>query len=117
MRGAWILGAVLGIVLGVTLLTGVPGLGQVKVPPDFVMDKGEASPGPVTFSHEKHRAKVAKCTTCHLKAFKMKRGQSGAITLAALQEGKFCASCHDGKKTIAGVVAFPIDDCDKCHTP
>ncbi|MBI3003007.1 MAG: hypothetical protein HYY54_05220 [candidate division NC10 bacterium] len=75
------------------------------------------SPGPVTFSHEKHKAKVEKCTECHVKVFKMKRGQSGTITLAALQEGKFCGACHNGKKQIAGTVVFPIDACDRCHTP
>jgi c(7)-type cytochrome triheme protein len=117
MRRLFLLGAIPGLALGVLLLGGAPSLGQVKVPPDFVMEKGEASPGPITFSHVKHKAKVAKCTTCHLKTFKMKRGQSGTITLAALQDGKFCATCHDGKKTIGGVVVFPIDECDKCHTP
>lgn len=117
MRTAVILGVTLGIGLGVTFLATAPGLGQVKIPGDFTLEKGEASPGPVMFSHGKHKAKVAKCTTCHLKTFKMKRGGSGTITLAALQEGKFCGTCHDGKKKVAGVVVFPIDDCDKCHTP
>ena len=45
----------------------------------------------------------------------MKRAQSGKITLEALQEGKFCGACHDGKTEVAGVVVFPIDACDKCH--
>ncbi|MBI4627761.1 MAG: hypothetical protein HY729_03545, partial [Candidatus Rokubacteria bacterium] len=38
-------------------------LAQVKAPPDFTMDKADSSPGQVTFSHDKHRAKVAKCST------------------------------------------------------
>jgi c(7)-type cytochrome triheme protein len=79
------------------------------------MTKGDSSPGPVTFSHRKHLAKVQRCTTCHLKTFKMKRGGSGVITLESLQEGKFCGSCHDGKVEVAGTVVFPIDDCDRCH--
>jgi c(7)-type cytochrome triheme protein len=115
MRSAMILGVALSIALGVALLVGGPGLSQVKAPEDFVIQKGENSPGPVTFSHQKHLTKVDKCTTCHLKTFKMKRGQSGTITLEALQEGKFCGSCHDGKTQIAGTLVFPIDACDKCH--
>lgn len=115
MRFAWVPSLAMGMALVVILLAGAPGLGQVKMPEDFIMDKGENSPSPVTFSHEKHKAKVDKCTTCHLKTFKMKRGQSGKITLEALQEGKFCGACHDGKTQIAGTVVFPIDACDKCH--
>jgi c(7)-type cytochrome triheme protein len=92
-------------------------LPKSKIPPDFTIEQGKDSPGPVTFSHQKHRAKVEKCTACHAKTFKMKRGQSGTITLAALQEGKFCGACHDGKTQVAGTVVFPIDACEKCHTP
>lgn len=115
MRYASILGLAVGVTVGVVALSGVPGRSQVKMPEDFTMEKGEASPGPVTFSHAKHKAKVDKCTTCHLKTFKMKRAQSGKITLEALQEGKFCGACHDGKTEVAGAVVFPIDACDKCH--
>ena len=117
MRFASILGLAVGVTVGVVTLSGVPGRSQVKMPEDFTMEKGEASPGPVTFSHAKHKAKVDKCTTCHLKTFKMKRGASGQITLAAKMEGKYCGACHDGKKKFGGKVGFPIDECDKCHTP
>jgi c(7)-type cytochrome triheme protein len=78
------------------------------------MAEGENSPGPVTLSHRGHLSKVSKCTTCHLKTFKMKRGEFGAITLEAVQEGRFVGSCHAGKTDIAGVVLFPIDACDRC---
>jgi len=117
MRFATIVGVALGLGLGAVLLSGAPGLGQVTIPRDFPFDKAESSPGQVTFSHEKHKAKVDKCTTCHMKDFKMKRGASGQITLAAKQEGKFCGACHDGKTQVGGVVVFPIDECDKCHAP
>jgi c(7)-type cytochrome triheme protein len=88
---------------------------QVKAPPDFPIPKADTSPGPVTFSHQRHLAKVTKCSTCHMKDFKMKRGASGPITLEAKQQGRFCGSCHDGKTTIGGTVVFPIDQCDSCH--
>ncbi len=117
MRFIRLVGLALAVGFGIGLLAFSPGAAQVKVPPDFTFEKGKDSPAPVTFSHEKHKAKVDKCTACHVKVFKMKLGQSGPITLAALQEGKFCGACHDGKTQIAGTVVFPIDACDRCHKP
>jgi c(7)-type cytochrome triheme protein len=117
MRIASLVSLGLAAGFGVGLLSVGPGAAQVKIPPDFTLEKGQDSPGPVTFSHEKHKAKVEKCTACHVKTFKMKRGQSGTVTLAALQEGKFCGACHDGKTQVAGTVVFSIDACDRCHKP
>lgn len=91
------------------------GLAEVRIPPDFQIPKAETSPGDVTFSHAGHRAKVDKCSTCHMRDFKMKRGASGPITLVAKQDGKFCGACHDGKATVGGTVVFGIDECDRCH--
>lgn len=88
---------------------------QSRVPPDFPIAKQETSPGTVTFSHATHAAKVEKCSTCHMRDFKMKRGASGPITLEAKQQGKFCGSCHDGKTLVSGKPVFPIDECDRCH--
>jgi c(7)-type cytochrome triheme protein len=92
-------------------------LAEVKAPPDFTFDKAETSPGTVTFSHQKHLATVARCTRCHYKTFKMKRGASGPITLAAKMEGKACGVCHDGQKKFKDAVAFGVDECDRCHKP
>jgi c(7)-type cytochrome triheme protein len=117
MRFATTVGVALCLTLGTVVLTVAPGLGQVTIPRDFPMEKAEGSPGQVTFSHEKHRVKVDKCTTCHMRDFKMKRGGSGQITLAAKQEGKFCGACHDGKMQMGGVTVFPIDECERCHAP
>ncbi len=105
--------AVAGLVIGA--LVADPGLAQVKFPPDFKIPRADSSPGEVTFSHEKHRAKVEKCTTCHMKHFRMKRGQSEKVTLAAKQEGKLCGACHDGQTKMGGTVVFAIDQCDSCH--
>lgn len=117
MRFIRLVGVALAVGFAIGLLAFSQGAAQVKIPPDFTFEKGKDSPAPVTFSHEKHKAKVDKCTACHVKVFKMKKGTSGTITLAALQEGKFCGACHDGKTQIAGTVVFPIDACDKCHKP
>ena len=88
---------------------------EIQVPQDFPMARSESSPGQVTFSHAAHRAKVSKCSACHMRDFKMKRGTSGPVTLEAKQQGKLCAACHDGTTTLSGVVVFSIDECDRCH--
>jgi hypothetical protein len=48
----------------------------------------------------------------------MKKGTSGAQTMAAMKEGQFCGSCHNGKTELAGKVVFAVeakDNCEKCH--
>ena len=107
----------LAVALAVASAGAAQGKGPAAAPSDFEIRKAEGSPGQVTFSHQQHRTKVTKCTTCHMKDFKMSRGQSGPITLQAKQEGKFCGACHDGKTTMKGTVVFPIDECDRCHQP
>jgi c(7)-type cytochrome triheme protein len=109
-------GAVLVVAIAAIVGPGsAAGVDQAKIPPDFQITRSETSPGDVTFSHGAHRTKVDKCSSCHMRDFKMKRGASGPITLAAKQEGKFCGACHDGKTMMGGAVVFPIDECDRCH--
>jgi c(7)-type cytochrome triheme protein len=68
--------------------------------------------GPVTFSHEIHvNQHKAKCTDCHTKIFKMKKGEA-KMTQASFGEGKYCGACHDGKKAFS---ATEKADCVKCH--
>lgn len=101
---------VIGFTIG--MLAFVPDASGIKVPADFTFEQGKDSTGPVTFSHEKHKEKAEKCTVCHTKVFQMKRGKSGPLTMAAMQEGKFCGACHDGKQS------FGVKDeanCNKCH--
>lgn len=85
---------------------------QPKPPADFTFDQGKESPGKVTFSHEKHLQKNPKCTDCHTKIFKMKRGTTPDFTKANMKQGQNCGTCHNGQ------VAFSVNDqgsCDKCH--
>jgi c(7)-type cytochrome triheme protein len=105
--------AILALLLASGLLLG-PALAQEKpkVPPDFTFDQLQGSPGKVTFSHEKHTAKDTKCTACHVKVFKMKKGTSGEMTMAAMKEGKFCGACHNGKEAFS---AADNASCTKCH--
>ena len=95
-----------------------PASAQMKPPPDLSFDKGKDSPGVVTFSHEKHIAAGTKCTDCHTKLFKMKKGTSGPITMDKIKAGEQCGACHDGKKEIGGKVVYLATDtanCAKCH--
>ncbi len=104
--------------LGVGLSLVLPASAQVKIPPDFAFPQGKDSPDPVTFSHEKHKETLEKCTTCHTKIFKFKKGTSGTFTMAAMKEGNFCGTCHNGKTQVGGKVVFTVDDkanCEKCH--
>jgi c(7)-type cytochrome triheme protein len=83
---------------------------QAKGPADFVFDgKGN---GKVAFSHEKHLAKGAKCTECHVKIFKMTKGQRSTPKMADMEGGQSCGTCHNAK------AAFDVKDkaaCTKCH--
>src|SRR6266545_1989048 len=91
---------------------------QVKVPADFAFERGKDSPGPVTFSHEAHKAKVEKCTACHTKVFKMKKGASGPLAMEKMKAGEQCGACHDGKTEIAGTRVFTVaadNNCVRCH--
>jgi len=96
----------------------VPGMAQTKVPPDFSFPAGKDSPGPVTFSHEQHKQFAEKCTACHTKIFKMKKGQTGPLTMAKMKAGEQCGACHNGKTEMGGKVGFAVDDqanCTRCH--
>lgn len=109
-------GVVLATIVTVaTLLASSASGADVKAPADFPMSRSDASPGEVLFSHQRHLAKGLKCSSCHMRDFKLKRGASGPVTLEAKQEGKFCGACHDGKTTTGGATVFPIDECDRCH--
>ena len=65
--------------------------------------------GKVTFDSKVHADKGLKCADCHAGAAKLFEDK---ITMAAMNEGKFCGACHDGKK--AHSVKAP-DACVKCH--
>jgi c(7)-type cytochrome triheme protein len=117
------LAAVLGVlVMAIAVGWWAPrhGAAQAKFPPDFTFDQAKDSPGPVTFSHERHKAAgaIEKCTTCHTKVFKMKKGQSDNLTMAKMNAGESCGTCHNGKTQVGGKVVFATSDkatCGNCH--
>jgi c(7)-type cytochrome triheme protein len=87
-----------------------------KAPVDFELPKADGSPGPVTFSHEKHKEGAETCTACHTKIFKMKKGTTGGMTMAKMGEGQSCGTCHNGKTEIKGKKVFDANDGEKCAT-
>lgn len=90
-----------------------------KVPADMTLEGGKDSPGPVVFSHTEHKEKgVEKCQACHTKVFKMKKGQTGPLTMAKMKAGEQCGACHNGKTEIGGKAVFSTEEkanCEKCH--
>jgi c(7)-type cytochrome triheme protein len=109
----WRIGAT-AAALAAVLIAMTHATAQPPVPPDFEIPKAESSPGAVMFSHARHLPRVGRCSICHMRDLKMKRGASG-ITLAGKQEGKFCGACHDGTTPIGGTPTFAIEQCDGCH--
>lgn len=64
---------------------------------------------PAIFPHSMHRI-VYKCAACHNGLFPMKAA-STKVTMDAIQDGKYCGSCHNGKLAFAST----FDTCSRCH--
>ncbi len=75
----------------------------------FKREGGEGGIPSTIFPHWFHRIRY-KCYACHPTPFEMKAG-ANKITMDAIQEGKFCGACHNGK--IAWAVTF--ETCNRCH--
>ena len=65
-------------------------------------------PDAALFSHWAHDR--IKCYGCHPSVFPQRRM---GFTHADLDEGRYCASCHDGKRAWA----FDDAECETCHVP
>jgi c(7)-type cytochrome triheme protein len=66
---------------------------------------------PALFPHFLHRIQF-KCYVCHEAIFEMKAG-ANAISMEAIQAGKFCGTCHNGKTAFQAT----FDACPRCHRP
>jgi c(7)-type cytochrome triheme protein len=75
----------------------------------FKREGGEGGIPAAIFPHWFHRIRY-KCYACHPTPFEMKAG-ANKITMDALQEGKFCGVCHNGK--VAWAASF--ETCNRCH--
>ncbi len=96
---------VLAVAVLVTIALSVPAF---AVGPGKKLEFADGAQGKVVFSGDVH--KVNKCNDCHPTIFKMKKG-TAKITKADHVPGKFCGTCHDGKKAFAQDEA----NCGKCH--
>jgi c(7)-type cytochrome triheme protein len=96
-------------VLGL-LLTFVFAVNAFAVGPGKTVEYAGGSAGKVVFDGKAHAEKGAKCTDCHTKIYPMKKGPG--LTMAEMNAGKGCGTCHSGEKT------FKTNDqanCNKCH--
>ena len=69
---------------------------------------------PAWFSHEKHIFAGVHCRDCHNKLFPSKKGATdvnNALTMKAMENGRFCGTCHDGGKAFKVVGKY----CLRCH--
>ena len=66
---------------------------------------------PAVFPHFLHRMQF-KCHVCHDAIVEMKAG-ANPITMDAIQDGKFCGVCHNGKTAFQST----FEACPRCHRP
>ena len=62
----------------------------------------------IIFSHKKHSA-WSGCEGCHPEIFSGIQKGLTKYSMREIFEGKFCGQCHLN-------VAFPMIDCQRCHT-
>jgi len=83
----------------------------IAAPPGKTVEFAGGPMGKVVFDGKSHADKGLKCNDCHTKIFQMKKG-SAKITMAAMNKGENCGTCHNGDK------AFKSSDpanCKTCH--
>lgn len=94
------------------MLLGISLMGSGKAEVGDIVFPRKAGPDdipPAVFPHWIHRIQF-KCYVCHDAIFHMKAG-ADPVTMEAIQSGKFCGVCHNGKRAFA--VGF--DTCIRCH--
>jgi c(7)-type cytochrome triheme protein len=87
----------------------------MAVPPGKTLEFPGGTSGKVVFDGKTHADKGNKCADCHPKIFPMKGpGKEGAatITMADINAGKFCGTCHNGEKSFK---SSDEANCAKCH--
>ncbi|MBI5141714.1 MAG: cytochrome C [Nitrospirae bacterium] len=78
------------------------------VPPDRELTWPGGGRGVVKFEGEEHAKEGFKCDACHPGIFEMKHG-AAKMTMAEMNKGRFCGTCHNGK------ITFSTADPRKCH--
>jgi len=67
--------------------------------------------GTAEFSHYVHLDALGKnCTACHNRLYNVETAKNKTLTMAEMEKGKGCGSCHNGQR------AFSVKgDCTSCH--
>lgn len=74
---------------------------------ELTLEAVGANIAPVIFSHQIH-AQWLDCANCHPDIFNIKKKTTEHFSMKFISQGKFCGVCHRS-------VAFPINDCNRCH--
>jgi c(7)-type cytochrome triheme protein len=61
----------------------------------------------VRFPHDAHNLWMS-CEMCHDRIFKPEI-DANDISMSKILDGEYCGLCH-------GAVAFPLTECDRCHS-
>lgn len=81
------------------------------VPPGQKVEFAGGGNGKVVFDGKSHADAKLQCPACHTKIFQMKKG-TAKITMADMNAGKNCGTCHNGNK---GFKTSDAANCAKCH--
>jgi len=80
----------------------------LSIPKDITVEPKQAGMPEIIFSHKKHAAWTG-CELCHPEIFVgLKKGDT-KYSMTEIFLGRYCGVCH-------GNVAFPLLDCQRCHT-
>ncbi|MDH4163997.1 MAG: hypothetical protein OEW15_15110 [Nitrospirota bacterium] len=105
----WVKAESAGAVKPVRHLEGVsPRASSLPVQKDFLLNPKVAGMPEIIFSHQKHTAWNG-CQVCHPEIFIGVKKGTTKYSMVEIFDGKFCGVCH-------GKVAFPLMDCERCHT-
>jgi c(7)-type cytochrome triheme protein len=80
----------------------------LKAQKDFSIEVQSSWMDKVLFSHKKH-AVWNGCEVCHPEIFPSVKKGATKYDMFQIVSGQYCGVCHDR-------VAFPLRDCDRCHT-
>lgn len=81
---------------------------HLLVQKDFSLDAKVKGMPEIVFSHKKHTVWNG-CEVCHPEIFVGVKKGITKYSMVEIFESKYCGVCH-------GTVAFPLIDCQRCHT-
>jgi len=81
---------------------------QLAIQKDFTLDAKVKGMPDTIFSHKKHTVWNG-CEVCHPEIFVGVKKGTAKYSMVEIFDGKYCGACHS-------TVAFPLIDCQRCHT-